>query len=204
MLHPFGPCRVSPGLQSKGCGCRGNGRVHDWGFIDGTEVCYTTSISQRKLEPTVGIVADGGLLAAAWRLTTRAWLRCLSGSRKKEQHDIRTGKGKKAKMTAHASQDLQVISRLNEKKSYVLVDEVAFGPKWWWPTRLMMHKGRWWMVEDVRCGVIRVISHGILFQMSTVQTYFLIFNSISRTLFLGKFLNLSPQQHFYVCNGINC
>lgn len=32
-------------------------------------------------------------------------------------------------MTAHASQDLQVISRLNEKKSYVLVDEVAFGPK---------------------------------------------------------------------------
>lgn len=64
MLHPFGPCRVPPGLQSEGCGGSGNGRVHDWGFVDGAQVSYTT-VSQRKLEPTVGKVADGGLLAAA-------------------------------------------------------------------------------------------------------------------------------------------
>lgn len=38
------------------------------------------------------------------------------GSRKKEQRDIRKGRGKEAKMTAHASQDLHVISGLNEKK----------------------------------------------------------------------------------------
>lgn len=43
------------------------------------------------------------------------------------------------------------------------------------------------MVEDARCGVIMVMSHGILFQMSTVQTHFPIFNSISGTVFLGKF-----------------
>lgn len=32
-------------------------------------------------------------------------------------------------MTAHASQELQIISGLNEKKNYVLVDGVAFGPR---------------------------------------------------------------------------
>jgi len=33
----------------------------------------------------VGIVADGGLLAAARRLTTRAWLRCLWEGSKKQR-----------------------------------------------------------------------------------------------------------------------
>lgn len=44
------------------------------------------------------------------------------GSRRKEQNDVRKGQGEEAKMTPHASQNLQVISRLNEKKNYVLVD----------------------------------------------------------------------------------
>lgn len=200
MLHPFGPCRVSPGLQSKGCGCRGNGRVHDWGFIDGTEVCYTTSISQRKLEPTVGIVADGGLLAAAWRLTTRAWLRCLLGSRRKEWNDIRKDKGEEAKMTAYESQNLQVNSWLNEKKNYMLVDVRA---KWEWPTTQVDTQGEVMDGGGCRCGVIRAVSHEPLFQMPTIQILFLIFNSMSRTLFLGKFLNHSLQQNLYVYNGIN-
>lgn len=65
MFHPFGPCRIPPGLQSEGRGGSGNGRVHDWGFVDGPEVSHTPAVGQRKLEPTVGIVADGGLLAAA-------------------------------------------------------------------------------------------------------------------------------------------
>lgn len=44
------------------------------------------------------------------------------GSRRKEPNDIRKGKREGAKMTVHASQNLQGISRLYEKKNYVLVD----------------------------------------------------------------------------------
>lgn len=45
-----------------------------------------------------------------------------AGSRRKEPNDIGKGEGEEAEMTVHASQNLQVIGRLNEKENYVLVD----------------------------------------------------------------------------------
>lgn len=156
MLHPFGPCRVSPGLQSKGCSCRGNGRVHDWGFVDDAEVCYTTSISQRKLEPTVGIAADGGLLAAAWRLTTRAWLRCLQGVKRKqkERNVTRKSKGMGAINDSSCTWRPSGCQWIEWKeKNMCWWMEVVFmattmdGPPGW------CAGGRQWIAENTTCGV---------------------------------------------------
>lgn len=159
MLHPFGPCRVSPGLQSKGCGCSGNGRVHDWGFINGTEVSYTTSIGQRKLEPTVGIVADGGLLAAAWRLTTRAWLRCLLGSSGKERNVTREGQGKRAnnESSCISRSSRSSVGWMRRKTTLWWMELATFGQNDGWTTRLM-GTGRQWTAENASCSVIGMVS----------------------------------------------
>lgn len=60
MLHPFGPCWVL-----RACKARAVVAVEMVESMTGVSSsmamrpAYTTSISQRKLEPTVGIVADG-------------------------------------------------------------------------------------------------------------------------------------------------
>lgn len=56
-------------------------------------------------------------------------------------------------------------------------------------------------MEDARCGVVRAISHDTLFQMPPTQTYFLVFNSTSRTLFLGKVFTIHYNRVFMYIMG---